>query len=674
MRVVTLGVTTPIMEAMSVIEHQPLRVEQVAAIAGVSVDTVRYYQKLGVLHPPARHGRTAVYDQSHLDRLAEVRELSDDGFTLSQIQRLSMEANDPLLSALAGPAVADRSSLLSFDELVRATGVHRDLVRLAIDAGLVSASPDSADRFGPDAVTMLASASTILDAGLPVDELATIALRHASNVEGVVDEAIEVFRRHLPAGTPAEQGDIVARLVPAVSDLVSLHFRRTLIDRATSRLIEHDFLADLDLAKPAGRGWFCEWSELAEPLDLVAVGRFVRDDHRFLWLQPGDALGIIAWGEIATWAPSDGVTAGGFSAQVRAAMPDTPTPPVIVGGFAFDQSRPATLPWSKFGAGRLIVPATQIIRRHGRLYAMAFGTDRDQARLRLEHAHNMVEAAQHRGELALGDIDFELDDTTQDHYRSIVANAVATIGSGELDKVVLARSIAVDGDVPLGAWLSRLRARFPTCAVFARGEGSRTFFGASPEVLVRVTGERVDTAAVAGTRPRSADPEHDVALANELLTSVKEQHEHRVVIDSIRSKLAGAGVHLEDQPATEVLQLPGIQHLYTPVVGRRGANTTIVDLVELLHPTPAVGGAPHERAVEWIRDHEQLDRGWYAAPVGWTDIDGNGEFRVGLRSGLHGPDRTLLFAGCGIVAGSDPDEELEETMTKFGALLGAIAP
>ena len=650
------------------------RVDELATAADLSVDTVRYYQKLGLIEPPARNGRTAEYGDTHLDRLREIRRLSDDGFTLAQIRRLHADGADPRLAALSTADVAASpaaGSALTFDDVVNESGVDRDLVRLAVDVGLITATAGHPDRYGRDAVTMLSAAQRILDAGLPVDELAGIALRHAGNVESVVDDAIDVFRRHLPPAAAADQSALVADLVPAVSDLVASHFRRTLIDRATTRLIDHE-LSDVELTPAPTTGWHCEWAELADPLDLIAVGRYVRDDHHFLWLQPGDALGIIAWGELAAWSPSDQVSAQQFVAEVRDQLPDAPIPPVVVGGFAFDDRRPTTLPWSKFGAGRLIVPSTQIIRRDGRVVAMAFGADRDQARLRLEHAHNMVEAASHRGELALPDLDIELVDTTGEHYRSIVADAVDTIGRGDLEKVVLARGVAVDGDVPLGAWLSRLRARFPSCAVFARGEGSRTFFGASPEMLVRVEGESVETVALAGTRPRSEDPVEDARLADELRTSPKEQHEHQVVIDSIRRALGDSGVRLDPAPPTKVLQLPGIQHLRTPVSGRRDESIGVLDLVDRLHPTPAVGGQPQADALEWIREHESLDRGWYAAPVGWTDIEGNGEFRVGLRSGLHGPDRTLLFAGCGIVAGSDPDEELAETMTKFGALLGAI--
>lgn len=417
----------------------------------------------------------------------------------------------------------------------------------------------------------------------------------------------------------------------------------------------------------------CASAEVREPLDLVSVGHFVEDDHRFLWLRPGDEDGVIAWGEIDDWsADSDPRTASQFARDVAATITDAPRPALIVGGFAFDPTAQVSPRWSAFGSGRLIVPATQIIRRHGATMVQTFGRSRAAAASRLTEAEHMIELGRRRGVIEFDELETTVRDETADHYRAIVKQAVEDIADGPLDKVVLARAIDIDGQIPLGAWLAALRARYTTCAVFARGEGERTFFGASPETLVRVVGRRVVTAALAGTRPRGATPEEDAELAGELTASPKERAEHQFVLDEIRRRLTAAGVALDPSPPTTVLTLPGIQHLHTPIEGRRPESLSILDLVARLHPTPAVGGTPNDLALEWIREHEDLDRGWYAAPVGWTDTSGQGEFRVGLRSGLFSPTTTRLFAGCGIVADSDPDEELDETNTKFGALRSCL--
>jgi len=437
------------------------------------------------------------------------------------------------------------------------------------------------------------------------------------------------------------------------------------------------------------------WAHVEGPLDLVSVGHFVRDGHRFLWLSgqtadteasphsrganltapdtsSHDRDGIIAWGEVDDWAADADRTAAEFVGSLPESMPDSPRPPIVVGGFAFDPKRPATDRWARFGAGRLIVPATQVIRRNGETLVQSFGRDQAEADARLANAQTMIDAGRGRGVISFEDLDVTIRDRTADNYYAIVKQAVESIDSGHLDKVVLARAIDIVGYIPLGAWLAALRAKFSTCAVFARGEGPRTFFGASPEVLVKVDGQTVRTAAIAGTRPRGHDEVEDERLGTELMASPKERAEHRFVVDEIRARLTKAGVELNGSPPTGVLRIPGIQHLLTPITGRRDKTISILDLVETLHPTPAVGGNPNDAAVEWIRDHEDLDRGWYGGPVGWTDTSGQGEFRVGLRSGLHDADGARLFAGCGIVAASVPEEELEETRTKFAALLSCL--
>lgn len=209
------------------------RVEELARAAGLSVDTIRYYQKLGLIEPPEKSGRTAVYADAHLTRLDEIAKLSEEGFTLSQIARLSDHPDDLLLAALR----SDDEELFDRDQLVSRTGIDAQLIDLAIDAGLIrprTSTTEEPGRFGQDSVAMLEAASTILATGLPLDDLIAIAVEHASHVEAVVDNAIDTFNRHLPAGTDAPAA--VAQLIPAVSELVAQHFRHTLIDRASTRL------------------------------------------------------------------------------------------------------------------------------------------------------------------------------------------------------------------------------------------------------------------------------------------------------------------------------------------------------------------------------------------------------------------------------------------------------
>ncbi len=206
-----------------------------ASTHSVSVDTVRYYQKIGVLHPPARNGRVALYDESHERRLSEVRRLSDEGFTLAQIQRLGDPTGDPLLEALQVP----RDTTLSCDELAEHSGLDAELVRLAVDAGLIRPVRDLADgpRYSSGALSMLRAAAALLDADMPLDDLVGLALRHASNMEAVADDAVELFAQRFGNRPNDERAELATWLIPLVTDLVAQHFRETLVERATERVL-----------------------------------------------------------------------------------------------------------------------------------------------------------------------------------------------------------------------------------------------------------------------------------------------------------------------------------------------------------------------------------------------------------------------------------------------------
>ncbi len=206
------------------------RVDALAVLTETSVDTIRYYQKQGVLHHPEREGRIGWYDQSHVDRLTEIKRLAGSGFTLSQIADLQSTSADPLLAALQNQH--DSSKRVTRDELIALSGLAAGPVDLAISVGLLGA-PDATD-FDASAVEMLSSAAALLDAGLPIPELAKLAVRHAQHVEQLVDDAIELF-----ASSTAPDRDLAAdevqRIVPQVSALVAKHFETTLVNRALKR-------------------------------------------------------------------------------------------------------------------------------------------------------------------------------------------------------------------------------------------------------------------------------------------------------------------------------------------------------------------------------------------------------------------------------------------------------
>jgi isochorismate synthase len=263
------------------------------------------------------------------------------------------------------------------------------------------------------------------------------------------------------------------------------------------------------------------------------------------------------------------------------------------------------------------------------------------------------------------------DRRTWDRLVGLFAGAV---GRGRLDKVVLARRVDVRSPLELDTpnALRRLAAGGPESTIFAFARGPRTFIGATPERLVRTEGRAFRSVAIAGTAPRGADPAEDDRLAAALLASEKEREEHAVVAEMLRGSLAPLAERFQIADAPAVLRLRDVQHLVTQVSGMLREEAGLLALGERLHPTPAVGGEPRLPALELIAEHECFERGWYAGPVGWLGVDGDGELMVALRCGLVDGRAATLFAGCGIVADSDPAREWEESVLKLRLVASAL--
>ena len=260
-------------------------------------------------------------------------------------------------------------------------------------------------------------------------------------------------------------------------------------------------------------------------------------------------------------------------------------------------------------------------------------------------------------------------------YEQIVAAAVERIRSTSIQKVVLARELTVEAPSAHdpAALVGALRDLFPSCFCFCFGSPEAAFIGASPELLVRRSGAVAATVALAGTTSRSADPAVDDHLGEAMLHSPKVRDEHGIVARRIERTLRPhcVWVHAEGEPF--VIKVGNLQHLATPIRAQLAESHSAIELAGYLHPTPAIGGEPREPALELIQELEGIDRGWYTGPVGWMDAAEDGEFCVGLRSALVRDREAHLFAGCGIVADSDPAAELQESELKFEALLPLLA-
>jgi isochorismate synthase len=261
-------------------------------------------------------------------------------------------------------------------------------------------------------------------------------------------------------------------------------------------------------------------------------------------------------------------------------------------------------------------------------------------------------------------------------WESSVATAVSLIRQDQLDKVVLAREERLLFDHPVSpvATLARLREFDPDATRFALQSGDAWFIGSTPERLVRLQDGRVDVTCLAGSIALGRTDAETRLLAAQLLASAKDREEHDIVVRSTIRALEEICEDVTPAPGSpRVVKARAVQHLETPVAAWLPRAGRVLDLVKRLHPTPAVGGFPRERALTAIRELEEIDRGWYAGPFGWTDLAGEGDFAVAIRSALLDGHSASLFAGGGVMADSDPAAEWEETCLKLRPMLSALA-
>lgn len=353
--------------------------------------------------------------------------------------------------------------------------------------------------------------------------------------------------------------------------------------------------------------------------------------------------------------------------------------PLFFCGFTFLDD---VCPDEPFPAGMVFVPQWQVARMGSRYVAVANAridphTDVDAVAERIWSAHEKFTTYEYeRPEKApVYHILEEREVGDTDAFAGNVERALRQIDNGEYAKVVLARAVDLQFDNPCQPLriLNRLRQDYPNCNTFSlQRETGTSFIGATPERLVVVRDGKVTTEAIAGSTGRMQDADADAQLANELLSSEKDLREHQHVVDSIRRHLLELGIATECSSRPGLLVLANVQHLHTLIRGELPGDKHILDLVESLHPTPAVGGTPRERAIPDIVRWEPFRRGMFAGVTGWFDTRGNGEFAVGIRSALTRGNSARLYAGAGIINGSVPESELQETSMKMQALLKCI--
>ena len=391
-------------------------------------------------------------------------------------------------------------------------------------------------------------------------------------------------------------------------------------------------------------------------LVLVGIGEAARIDA-----QPGGGPEAIR--DAALRLLRDGAPADELAGPLR---------PRLLGGFAFDTTMPAGGPWGGFDYGWLSLPRLLFVR-DGDDCGVVLAPGAHPA-----EAEGLVERSTHAAPVAPKELPAGALRVVWDINRpallSSVAEIAAEVREGLYEKAVLAAVREIEAARPIdpGRVLAQLRTDYPHCYLFSFRRGDAIFLGATPEQLAGLRHGAVSTLGLAGSARRGRSDEEDRLLGEELLRNAKERIEHEIVVRALREGVASLAGSLEAPNRPELLRLHNIQHLATEVRGRALPGVDILDLVERLHPTPAVCGWPVAPARTVIERHERFDRGWYAGPIGWMDGAGDGEFAVGLRSALIRGRRAWLFAGAGITSDSTANAELAEIELKLRPLTSAL--
>lgn len=434
------------------------------------------------------------------------------------------------------------------------------------------------------------------------------------------------------------------------------------------------------------------------PIDRLLSAEGAPPSPLLLWDSPatepdGPAFSFLGWGEAARIEASgegrfDELRRSAdalFSTLIERRHPDLEDVPAprLFGGIAFRPEALQPAPWTAFRDASFVMPrwlyGTNGERAFLRL-AVGKGEQIDPDPDEIERTIAAMLAAHVDG--ATGSSSraprpvptASIERTSPADWEAMIVDALARIRAHELEKVVPAVlcRVTAASDLDVVGALGRVHAAYPECTRFAFERGGAVFLGASPERLVSRRGNAVLSDALAGSRARVSDPSEDERGVSALLGSDKDRREHRVVVLAIERALKPYVSEIAAPDAPLIRSLRNVHHLWTPIKATLSRPTHVLDLVRSLHPTPAVCGTPQQAALAWIAAHERTPRGWYAGAVGWFDAAGDGAFSVAIRSGVLDHRHAWLYAGAGIVEGSDPAAEYAETRVKQTPLLTAL--
>lgn len=433
------------------------------------------------------------------------------------------------------------------------------------------------------------------------------------------------------------------------------------------------------------------------PAPGVDIRQFIEraaDQERFYWHDANSKLRLAGFGtaaELIAWGKTRfRVIERQAQCLFRHAVITSPSPlaiPRLFGGFAFRDDFVPDHTWAVFHPAHFILPHFQLTDVGSQTW-LTINTLMPEDEVRADELDELWQALRARlrwlfeenSKLVPPDqvspppvkLHYPL---TPDAWDVMVNEAVRQIRLGRFRKVVLARAseIACGDTIHVGQALQFLDQQYRGCYRFLfEPQSGHAFLGASPELLVQVSGSELATMALAGSIRRGATLDEDARLSAEMLGSPKERYEHHLVVEELRRRLRPRSSHLDIPSIPGVLQFQNIQHLHTPVRASLRRPVGVLRVLASLHPTPALGGSPRQLAMEYIRQAEPVPRGWYAAPVGWLGPDLDGEFAVAIRSAVIQDQRAWLYAGAGIVAASQAEQEWKETALKLRPIMQAL--
>ncbi|WP_245153893.1 isochorismate synthase [Jeotgalibacillus proteolyticus] len=424
-----------------------------------------------------------------------------------------------------------------------------------------------------------------------------------------------------------------------------------------------------------------------DPLQFYEAGYQLYQGERSFWQDKSGELTLVGIGNAQTFTSNKrndrfidikNQWQEFLSSAVQVGEKKLGTGPILVGGFSFDPRQEAELEWTNFSDAYFQLPAFMFsVDSDGQCFLTTniVCTEFDELAKIWDRMQEEKEKLLGFAEGQMKDVKVvQVTEIEPEEWKQSLSSVVERLKNGEMEKVVLARKILVDfdGRKRSETVLERLRDDQADSFLFSLEVLDSCFIGATPERLVKKSGDSILSTCLAGSIGRGATLEEDQLLSDTLLKDDKNLHEHELVVNMISENLRALCQKVEMPSEPTLMKIRDIQHLYTPVTGTAKKDMSVVDFVNRLHPTPALGGTPTHLAMDVIQEEEKMNRGFYAAPVGWMDAEGNGEFAVAIRSGLLHDQHAYLYAGCGVVKDSNAESEYQETLIKFRPMLRAV--